>query len=104
MAKGDLSGHDRLLGLGEQITRRDFIGSTLIGAGTTGSDSSRAGRPSLCNAAPARTMYDEAFTSARLTTNGLTEPAEPVFPLRLRLTGSRPERSHRRHSVTASVS
>ena len=35
MAKGDLSGHDRRLGLGESITRRDFIGSTLFGAGAT---------------------------------------------------------------------
>ena len=35
MARGDLSGLDRRLGLGEKITRRDFIGSTLFGAGAT---------------------------------------------------------------------
>ena len=35
MAGGELSGLDRRLGVGKPITRRDFIGSTLVGAGAT---------------------------------------------------------------------
>ncbi|MDE0348763.1 MAG: FAD-binding protein, partial [Gammaproteobacteria bacterium] len=35
MGQGDLSSRDRRLGIGEPITRRDFIGSTLVGAGAT---------------------------------------------------------------------
>ena len=35
MANGDLSSRDRRLGMGAPITRRDFIGSTLVGAGAT---------------------------------------------------------------------